>query len=205
MRFSFTSVCLTAVAVLSFSLAGCGADSSKSSDDGGAASSEGEHSEGDGHDHSEGDGHDHAEDAHPTEGPHGGQLIELGDEEYHAELMHDEDTHKVAIHVLDAAGKKAVAIPAAEISVQLFQDGKFVKYALKAVDASGGNASQFELVDDALCDALCAEDGTKGRLQVTINGKPYTGTIAHEGHDHEGHDHEGEDHEGEDHEGHDHK
>ena len=42
--------------------------------------------------HREGDGHDHGEDAHahPSEGPHGGELIELGNEEYHAELLHPE-------------------------------------------------------------------------------------------------------------------
>lgn len=34
---------------------------------------------------------DHAGHAHPTEGPHGGDLIELGNEEYHAELVHPED------------------------------------------------------------------------------------------------------------------
>lgn len=40
---------------------------------------------------------DHAEHAHPSEGPHGGDLIELGNEEYHAELIHpeghDDDAH----------------------------------------------------------------------------------------------------------------
>ncbi len=199
MRIISISFCL--MAILSFSLAGCGADASKSSSDGsGDASSAADgHDDHDGHDHSDDDGHDHAagEHQHPTEGPHGGHLIELGDEEYHAELLHDEATHKVAIHVLDGAGKKAVAIPATEITVQLFQDGKFVKYALKAVQASGGSASQFELVDAALCDALCDGDATKGRLQVTIDGKPYTGVIEHERH--EGHDHEGDEHAGHDH------
>lgn len=38
--------------------------------------------------------------AHPTEGPHGGDLIELGNEEYHAELVHshdhDDDAHSHA-------------------------------------------------------------------------------------------------------------
>ena len=34
---------------------------------------------------------DHAGHAHPTEGPHGGDLIELGNEEYHAELIHPHD------------------------------------------------------------------------------------------------------------------
>lgn len=38
------------------------------------------------------DNHDnHEEHAHPSEGPHGGDLIELGNEEYHAELIHPED------------------------------------------------------------------------------------------------------------------
>jgi hypothetical protein len=39
----------------------------------------------------------HAGHAHPTHGPHGGDLIELGNEEYHAELVHphgrDDDVH----------------------------------------------------------------------------------------------------------------
>ena len=33
---------------------------------------------------------DHAGHAHPSEGPHHGDLIELGNEEYHAEILHDE-------------------------------------------------------------------------------------------------------------------
>jgi hypothetical protein len=32
----------------------------------------------------------HAAHAHPSEGPHGGDLIELGNEDYHAELVHPE-------------------------------------------------------------------------------------------------------------------
>lgn len=153
--------------------------------------------------HSEGDGHDHGDDtahAHPTEGPHGGHLIELGNEEYHAELLHDEGTQTVTVHLLDAAAKQPVAISQTEIALQLFQGGQFVKYALKAVRGPGdpqGAASRFEVVDAALCDALCHEDEARGRLQVTINGKPYTGTIEHTSHG--DHDHEGRDHAGDEH------
>ena len=139
---------------------------------------------------------------HPSEGPHGGHLIELGNEEYHAELLHDERTHTVTVHVLDAAGKQPVSIPQPEITIQLLQGGQFVAYALKAVQGpadAAGTASRFEIVDDALCDALCHEEEIRGRLQVTIDAKPYTGSIEHSSHDHEGHDHEGHDHEGHDH------
>lgn len=32
----------------------------------------------------------HAEHAHPSEGPHHGDLVELGNEEFHAEVVHGE-------------------------------------------------------------------------------------------------------------------
>jgi hypothetical protein len=141
------------------------------------------------------EGHDHSDgtcDGHPTKGPHGGHLIELGNEAYHAELLHDEDLHNVTIYLLDSSAEQPMGAPLEEITLQLFRDGDFVQYALKAVAAptnTSGTASQFEIVDEALCDALCHEDGLKGRLQVTLNGKAYTGTIEHTGHD--GHDEDG--------------
>ncbi|MCL4204512.1 MAG: hypothetical protein KJ000_18660 [Pirellulaceae bacterium] len=144
--------------------------------------------------HDEGDGHDHSGEAaraHPTKGPHGGQLIELGNEEYHAELIHDETTHKVSVHLLDAAGKQAVAVAVPEITIQLLQGGQFTPYTLKAVPAGAPSASQFELVDQKLCEALCGNE-LIGRLQVTIEGKAYAGVIQHDlGDDgsHAGHSH----------------
>tara|TARA_R110002072_G_scaffold302999_3_gene491111 strand:- start:40567 stop:41241 length:675 start_codon:yes stop_codon:yes gene_type:complete len=49
------------------------------------------------HDNEHPDQDPHAGHAHPTHGPHGGDLIELGNEEYHAELVHphghDDDDH----------------------------------------------------------------------------------------------------------------
>lgn len=191
MRIAFLSLCATAVLAVSVSLVGCGADSTETPE----GSSPPLASETGHDDHAEHDHGEHAGHAHPTEGPHGGHLIELGNEEYHAELLHDENTHTVTIHLLDGPAKQTVAVPLTEIALQLFQDGQFVKYTLKPVSAPGdpaGAASQFELVDEVLCDALCHEDETRGRLQITIDGKPYAGTIehtSHEGHDHEGHEH----------------
>ena len=199
MRIALISLCLTVAAALGLSLAGCGSDSTEiptekieGSPPPLAMDADDDHA---GHDHGAHAGHEH-----PTEGPHGGHLIELGTEEYHVDLLHDENTHTVTIHLLDGPAKQTVAVPLAEITLQLFQDGQFVKYALKAVQGPGdpaGAASQFEIVDAALCDALCHGDTTGGRLQVTINGKPYTGTIEH--HEHGEHDHQQEGHAGHDH------
>ena len=49
----------------------------------------------------------HAE--HPTEGPHHGDLIELGDEAFHAELVHDE-SDTVTIYILDSSAQDEVSI-----------------------------------------------------------------------------------------------
>ena len=57
-------------------------------------------------DHDQADGHDGH--AHPEHGPNGGELFELGAEEYHAELLHDDDAQTVTINLLDSAAKEAV-------------------------------------------------------------------------------------------------
>ncbi len=141
------------------------------------------------HVHGEANAHSHAE------GPHGGHLIVLGDEEYHAELLHDEGTHTVTVHLLDAAGKNPVSADAPEVTLQLFQDGQFVDYRLKASEPQAG-ASELSLADEALCDMLLHAEQLRGRLQVSIAGKQYTGIIEHQAHDHEGaaHDDDAEQH-----------
>ena len=73
------------------------------------------------------DAHEHAE-----VGPHKGALIELGEEEYHAEFVLDEKTHTVSIYLMDGAVKNYVAIPAKEITVTLKHDGKPESFKLKA-------------------------------------------------------------------------
>ena len=59
---------------------------------------------------------DHAHD-HPSEGPHGGHLIELGNEEFHAELHHDDASKTVAIYILDKQAKNPVAIEETELTL----------------------------------------------------------------------------------------
>jgi hypothetical protein len=143
---------------------------------------------------------DHAtEHDHAAEGPHGGHLIVLGEEEYHAELTHDEASQTVAIYLLDAAAKEALSSGPAEITLQIFKDGDFTDYALKA----SGDDGMFVVVDEPLCAFLLHTEEVKGRIRATIAGKEYVGIIEHAAHDHAGHDEElGR--EDTDHEGHDH-
>jgi hypothetical protein len=146
-----------------------------------------------------GHAHDHEGEsggAHPTEGPHGGHLIELGEEQYHAELCHDGQRHEVTIHLLDAAAQAPITIDQNEIKLSVFKDGQFVEYALKAA-SEGEGGSQFRIVDEELCDLLTHAHELRGRLHVTIQGEQYTGMIEHHAHEHNGHSHgdEGRSHE----------
>lgn len=130
----------------------------------------------------------HVEDAHPSEGPHGGHLIELGKEEYHIELVHDDKAGEVTFYVLDGTAKKAVPIDAVEMVVNLKHDGKAEQFKVAAKPESGdtaGTSSRFFSADKELAGDLDAE-GADAELVVTIGGKQFRGTIEHE-HGKEGH------------------
>ena len=132
----------------------------------------------------------HDDHAHPTEGPHHGDLIELGNEEYHAEILHDEDAGTVTIYVLNGAATEQVPIDATEVTINAKHDGKPEQFTLTASPDTNdpqGKSSRFVSNDEELAHHL-DEEGAEPRLVLTINGKSYRGTISHN-HDHEGHNH----------------
>ncbi len=137
------------------------------------------------------DSHDaHEGHAHPSEGPHHGDLIELGNEEYHAEILHDEDAGTVTIYVLNGAATEQVPIAATNVTINVKHDGKPEQFMLAASPDTNdpqGKSSRFVSKDKELAHHL-DEEGAEPRLVLSINGKSYRGTIAHD-HDHEGHAH----------------
>lgn len=139
--------------------------------------------------HHEGDGHDHSAGEHSEIGPHGGHLIELGsDEAFHAELLHDDKTHRVTVYILDGKAKDNVPISQPEMVVNMVSGGNPKQFKLAAVSQANeppNMASRFQAESEELCTALDATD-CKGRLAVSIDGKQYAGEIEH----HADHDHE---------------
>lgn len=128
----------------------------------------------------------HDEHAHPSEGPHGGSLIELGNEEYHAELVHDDAAKTVTIYLLDAAAKVSVPIDAAELIINLKHEGRGEQFKVAASPEASdppGKSSRFVSTDAELAEDLDHEDA-EPQLAVKINGKQYRGAFAHE-HGHE--------------------
>lgn len=182
MKTDYTYKGIFAAVLASALLVGC---NSKSSSDHNAIVAERHH---------EGDGHDHSMGEHSHIGPHDGHLIELGsDEAFHAELVHDDTTHRVTIFILDGKAKNNVPIPQPELAVNIVKGGSPKQFKLAAVSQANelrDMASCFQLESEELCSALDATD-CKGRLAVNINGKQYIGEIEH--HDHEDHDREHKD------------
>lgn len=120
------------------------------------------------------DAHEHAE-----VGPHKGALVELGEEEYHAEFVVDEKTHTVTVYLLDGEVKKYVAIPAKDITIAMKHDGKVETFKLKAVPQKAdpaGLSSAFSLKDEELAEDLHHADHDP-RLLLKIDGKPFSAKI----------------------------
>lgn len=170
-----TPLLLTAV----IGLFGCSGESSPAPGSGTPVSDSGD---------KEGEGHDHAAD-HVEVGPHHGHLIELGEGEYHAELTHDDATKTVTVYLLDKGAKSPVAIPDPEIVLNLTVDGKPLQAKLTANPQAGdpeGQSSRFSITDETVLEVHDAPK-TTGRLNVTIYGKTYMGTVkphAHGDHTH---------------------
>jgi hypothetical protein len=117
-------------------------------------------------------------------GPHGGHLVELGEEEHHAEVVFDAKAAQLTIYILDSTAKKAEPIDAKEVALKLSIDGKSAGFKLPAVPEAAdpkGKSSRFELAGDPDIKAhIKDEEDLKGTVSVTIANKDFTGDIKHE-------------------------
>ncbi len=123
------------------------------------------------------DHQDHSEEDH-----HHDSLIELGDDEYHAEVVHDGTAGSLTICMLDSSGKLAAPIVATELLINLSQDGQAEQFTLLASPQTSdpaGQSSRFASSDPKLSEAL-DQEGTDAQLVVTIGDKQYRGAMHHD-------------------------
>ena len=213
---------LFAMAAISVFSIGC--------DDGATAGGSGSAQDDHGHSHEGEHGHDHSENSHAsgshaghghTElGPNNGHIIDLGRaHEYHAELLEDFDSNTITVFMHDGA-LKPMKIAQEKITLVLTAGEKASSFELSAIEAGEGSAFRS---DDASVMKMIESGTVNGKLRVTIEDKPFSGTFVHEphgqsshgqsGHQHGEHGHAegmGHDHDGghakdhDDHAGHDH-
>lgn len=150
-------------------------------------------------DHGHG-GHDHG-----SHGPNGGDIVELGTEDMHAELVVDEEAHRINVHILGGDIKAAKPIEAAEISLSFKHGDEVEEFKLAAAPKDGepeGQSSLFTLKSDEAFEEL-HEHPEGATISITVGEETFTGIATHD-HDHaHGHDHGDDDH-GHGDEGHDH-
>lgn len=144
-----------------------------------------------------GGGHDHAHDDHDHghTGPHGGHILEFGTEDHHAELTHDEATHKIGVYMLGDDAKTLKPVKATSATINVAIDGKPTQYELKAAAPAGepeGMTSYFELENELLCKLISGKFDAKDakvELSVSIDGVPHTAKVEIDSHGHD-HDHD---------------
>lgn len=130
--------------------------------------------------------HDHE---HPTKGPNGGALVELGDEEYHAEVLLKDKTDEIVVYILDSGAKKVIPIPEKTLLLNLKVSGKPQQYKLSAAPVKTdpqGTSCRFVLKDEKLIHIL-HDKRVSAQMRVKINDRSYNGKIdlaQHHDHDH---------------------
>ena len=119
------------------------------------------------------------DDDHPEEGPHGGKLIELGNEEYHAEIIHSDD--KASVFLLDGSVKMGPSISEASLKLNLTHHGDAKQFVLDGVaqEGSEGEYSEFTSSDEELLGLLKEDDHLDVAVVVEIKGVMFRGTLAH--------------------------
>jgi hypothetical protein len=138
-----------------------------------------------GHDHAAHEGHSHDE-----KGPHGGAIFALGNEEYHAELVLDEERNQVTVVLLDGAAKEQVALQEPHMLVNVRGGGAPRQYKLTPIYPEGqtaGPTAMYAAVGKTLMNDLHSHSAV-AKLAVRIAGKPYSTSLHHD-HDHSGHKH----------------
>lgn len=174
------------------------------------------------HDEPEVGHEDHSGHGHGAHGPNGGDIVEVGNEEFHAEVVVDEAEQRIDVFILGSDAKTAKPIAASDISIS-FKHGEEVeefKLAASALDGEAeGQASKFTITDEELFEEL-HEHPEGATLNFSDGDQALTGTVNHshdhghgdshghgdDNHGHEGHGDDDDDHASDEHkhgEGHD--
>lgn len=142
-----------------------------------------------GHDESEVADDDHG---HGHHGPNGGEIVEVGNEEFHAEVVVDEASHQVDIYILGSDAQTAKPIEATEISLSFKHGDEIEDFKLSAAPLDGesdGQSSKFTLTSEELFEEL-HEHSEGATLTFTAGEETLTGTVTHShDHDHGHHEH----------------
>lgn len=113
---------------------------------------------------------------HTHHPPHGGTAVELGKEEYHLELVHDEGTPQISAFILDGEMEKFVRLPLEEFVIRAGGgNGELLRFQAVANPATGekvGDTSEYSATSPWLTNHG-RFDGVL--VEIKIGSKSYQG------------------------------
>jgi hypothetical protein len=129
---------------------------------------------------------------HASKGPHGGDIVEFGTEDLHAEILHNHETAAVTVYLLDGQVKRYVTVALQEVTINVRRGRQPMQFRLKAKPQQNdreARTSRFELRSPELVELLDDHDA-EAQLRLMVGKRSYVGKIVHN-HDHEhGHSHQ---------------
>ncbi|MFG0296184.1 MAG: hypothetical protein ACF8PG_09785 [Maioricimonas sp. JB045] len=138
---------------------------------------------------------------HHDLGPNGGHLVELGEEEYHAEVAFDATDRVLTVYLLGPDAKTAAPIAAEAVTFALEggDEAQTITLAASPLETDGENlASRFASEAGAVPETVKDAEDLRGSVTVVIDGTSLTGEVSHDHHGHDHHEH------GDEHDHHDH-
>ena len=121
--------------------------------------------------------HDHDDHSgghvHYGAGPHGGSIVELGGDDYHAELVIDHDAHLVKVYLLASDAKTPLATNANRVTLSIDSRTDLALLAPHTNDETKGMTSSFELSDPNAFHSIVDQGYLHGDLSVQIGDKPF--------------------------------
>jgi hypothetical protein len=123
--------------------------------------------------------HDHG----TASGPHGGSVVGLDTEKYHAEVTHDASSNRVGVYILGDDATTSVPLEAKSVTIDVKEYGKPAQYVLPAVaqaEDGAGKSSYFEIVSEPLTAVIIGQSedpNAEARVSITADGKPQVGYI----------------------------
>jgi hypothetical protein len=119
--------------------------------------------------------------AHPEHGPHGGTLIEWGDEEYHGEFTVDHDKKETVVYVLDGSAAKAPDLKPEDLTDMVLVLKNVSPQVRIELRYDPERSSEKGIAFVGTHEALAQEMEFRGELNGKIKGKPYVGDFAEKG------------------------
>ncbi len=130
---------------------------------------------------------EHAEEHAHDHGPHGGHVVELGGEDYHAEVVFDAATRKLTVYLLGADLKTPLPVEAENLAARLKigeQTQEFLLAAAPQEGEEGGKSSRFTQAEGSLPESIQDAEDLHGEVVVSFGGTQYRGEITHDHHPH---------------------